>query len=83
MLSRLKCIHENLGHRRGLVLRRAFPHRRSSTESTGKSTANATVMEGGDPPTTSQLRRVFMNAAVPMIGFGIMDQVCRSYPCRE
>jgi hypothetical protein len=56
---------------------KTFFLRRSS--SPAETSANA-VNESLDPPTRSQLVRVFWHAAVPMIGFGIMDQVSFEFP---
>ena len=50
-------------------------HRRLTTSAAAKPSNNAAMNETIDPPTRIQLRRVFLHAAVPMIGFGIMDQV--------
>ena len=41
-----------------------------TTASASASTSTAKI----EPPTSQQLRRVFVHAAIPMIGFGFMDQ---------
>lgn len=54
------------------------PERSSSRYRNGSVLANneqaSVVAPAAEPPTTEQLRRVLVNSAIPMIGFGIMDQ---------
>ena len=61
--------------RRGRVTAWDVAPRRFNSSSVGKPSNNSAVNETIEPPTRIQLRRVFLHAAVPMIGFGIMDQV--------
>lgn len=53
-------------------MRRGWMGRRTNSSSARQEVADAS--NSVEPPTRSQLFRVFSQAAVPMIGFGIMDQ---------
>jgi hypothetical protein len=73
MLSGLRLARRNLSRKWGVV--QTTVSQRRSLSSTGKHGEVEAAIESIEPPTRSQLIRVFSQAAVPMIGFGIMDQV--------